>query len=108
MKNWQDVTPQSMLEMLENGDAESKQIIDVREQFEWDYYHLEGSNLIPMNTIPSRMSELDDTRPIYIVCAHGVRSVAVCNYLEEQGYSNLRNVSGGMAAIASLKGFQYD
>lgn len=108
MKKWQDVTPQKLLELLENGEAESKQIIDVREPFEWDYYHLEGSALIPMNAVPSRMSELDDTGPIFIVCAHGVRSVTVCNYLEEQGYSNLRNVSGGMAAIASLKGFQYD
>jgi rhodanese-related sulfurtransferase len=108
MKKWQDVTPKKMLEWVENGESEPKQIIDVRELFEWEYYHLEGSTLIPMNEIPSRMSELDDTRPIYIVCAHGVRSVAVCNYLEEQGYSNLRNVSGGMAAIASIKGFQYD
>lgn len=108
MVKWQDVTPQFMLDLLENGQVEWNQIIDVREQFEWDYYHLEASALIPMNTIPSRMNELDDTLPIYIVCAHGVRSVAVCNYLEEQGYSGLHNVTGGMAAIASLKGFQYD
>jgi len=108
MTKWQDVTPQFLLDQLENGQVEASQIIDVREDFEWEFYHLETSKLIPMNTLPVRLNELNDTLPIYIVCAHGVRSVAVCNYLEEKGYSSLHNVTGGMAAIASLKGFQYD
>lgn len=108
MTKWQDVTPQFLLELLGNGQVEASQIIDVREEFEWEFYHLETSKLIPMNTVPVRLNELDDTLPIYIICAHGVRSVAVCNYLEEKGYSSLHNVTGGMAAIASLQGFQYD
>lgn len=108
MTKWQDVTPQFLLDLLENGNVDRTQIIDVREEFEWDFYHIEASVLIPMNTIPVRHNELDDSKPIFIICAHGVRSVTVCNYLEEQGYSNLHNVTGGMAAIASLKGFQYD
>lgn len=108
MKNWQEMTPETLLERLENGEIEGNQIIDVREEFEWDFYHMDASVLIPMNTIPSRLGEIDDSKPIYIVCAHGVRSAAVCHYLEEQGYSSLHNVTGGMAAIASLQGFQYD
>ncbi|WP_141501022.1 rhodanese-like domain-containing protein [Paenibacillus luteus] len=108
MNNWQEVTAQYVLELLDNGIIEGNQIIDVREAFEWDFYHLEPSVLIPMNTIPERLGEIDGDKPLYIVCAHGVRSAAVCSYLEEQGYSGLHNVAGGMAAIASLKGFQYD
>ncbi|WP_138753465.1 rhodanese-like domain-containing protein [Paenibacillus sinopodophylli] len=108
MTNWQDVTPQFMLDLLESGSIEASQLIDVREEFEWDYYHLETSVLIPMNTIPMRLNEITDSKPLYIICAHGVRSLSVCRYLEEQGYSELHNVNGGMAAIALLKGFQYD
>ncbi|MGO4544249.1 rhodanese-like domain-containing protein [Paenibacillus sp. 2TAB23] len=108
MANWKDVTAQFMLNLLENGKIAANQLIDVREEFEWDYYHLETSVLIPMNTIPNRLNELIDTMPIYIICAHGVRSAAVCEYLEKKGYSSLHNVTGGMAAIASIKGFQYD
>lgn len=108
MTKWQDVTPELALELIENGQIDLKQLIDVREPYEWEYYHIEGSTLIPMNTIPVRLSELETDKPIYIVCGHGVRSVAVCNYLEEQGYSDLHNVIGGMSAVASLKGFQYD
>lgn len=108
MEKWQDVTPQLMLDLLNSGQVEASQIIDVREDFEWDYYHLENTVLIPMNTIPARLNEVNDSKPIYIICAHGVRSAAVCDYLEKQGYSGLHNVTGGMAAIASLNGFQYD
>ncbi|MNH40150.1 thiosulfate sulfurtransferase [compost metagenome] len=61
-----------------------------------------------MSSLPQRLGELDETGPLYIVCAHGVRSEAVCRYLEEQGYSDLHNVTGGMSAIALLRGFQYD
>ncbi|GMK46257.1 hypothetical protein PghCCS26_33860 [Paenibacillus glycanilyticus] len=105
---WKELDPELLLRMLADGQIEPEQIIDVREAYEWDYYHLESSRLIPMNTIPYSLGTISDDKPLYIVCAHGVRSAAVCNYLEEQGYGNLHNVTGGMAAIASLQGFQYD
>ncbi|GLX69017.1 rhodanese-like domain-containing protein [Paenibacillus glycanilyticus] len=108
MSEWKELEPEKLLELLAGGKIEPEQVIDVRESFEWDYYHLETSRLIPMNTIPYSLGTISDDKPLYIVCAHGVRSVAVCNYLAEQGYSSLHNVTGGMAAIASLQGFQYD
>ncbi|UVI32357.1 rhodanese-like domain-containing protein [Paenibacillus spongiae] len=108
MERWSDIDPGSFVRMLDNGELEASQIIDVREQEEWDYYHLEQSTLIPMQTIPNRAGELPADKTVYVLCAHGVRSVAVCRYLNDKGYGNLRNVSGGMAAIASIYGFQYD
>lgn len=108
MTKWQDVAPEQLLAIMESGEADASQIIDVRETYEWDYYHLEQTTLIPMNSIPGRLDELPSDKPLYIVCAHGVRSEAVCRYLEEQGYSSIHNVTGGMAAIASLRHFQYD
>lgn len=108
MSEWKEFEPESLLKLLEEGQLEAEQVIDVREQQEWDYYHLQSSILLPMNTIPYSLGTISDDKPLYIVCAHGVRSAAVCNYLEEQGYSSLHNVTGGMAAIASLQGFQYD
>ncbi|MNZ84490.1 putative adenylyltransferase/sulfurtransferase MoeZ [compost metagenome] len=100
--------PSLLLKLLENGQIKAEQIIDVREQHEWEYYHLDHTRLLPMSSLPQRLGELDETGPLYIVCAHGVRSEAVCRYLEEQGYSDLHNVTGGMSAIALLRGFQYD
>ncbi|BBH21033.1 hypothetical protein Back11_23780 [Paenibacillus baekrokdamisoli] len=109
MENWLDVEPGFFLELMKSGELTKEQIIDVREPEEWEYYHLEQSTLLPLETIPNRLNEFNSNgKPIYIICAHGVRSVAACRYLNERGYGSLRNVVGGMAAVASLEGFQYD
>jgi rhodanese-related sulfurtransferase len=108
MEKWSDVDPKTFIELLRSGELSPGQVIDVREPAEWDYYHLDQTTLIPMNTIPQRLQELPRDKPLYILCAHGVRSVAVCRYLQERGFDGLRNVAGGMAAVASFEGFQYD
>ena len=105
---WTDVEPERLVKLMEEGKLAADQIIDVREPEEWDYYHLDQSTLMPMNTIPGRIGDIPRNKDVYIICAHGVRSVAVCRYLAEQGCNGLRNVAGGMAAVASLRGFQYD
>ncbi|AJY77202.1 rhodanese-like domain-containing protein [Paenibacillus beijingensis] len=108
MERWKSVFAENLLSQLSAGEITADQIIDVREAEEWDYYHLEGTKLIPMNTVPHCLGDLDDNKSLYIICAHGVRSEAVCRYLSGQGYDKLYNVEGGMAAVAHLQGFQYD
>ncbi|WP_274651680.1 rhodanese-like domain-containing protein [Paenibacillus humicola] len=108
MKRWTDVEPLEFVRRMREGGLSADQVIDVREQPEWDYYHLEQTTLMPMNTIPGRIDELPRDKPLYIICAHGVRSEAVCRYLHERGFGGLQNVLGGMAAVASHAGFEYD
>jgi len=109
MEKWVDVEPAIFIEMLDKAELDPAQVIDVREQQEWDYYHLDGSALIPTSVMMERIAELPHDKPLYIICAHGVRSVAVCRYLSERaGYDNLHNVAGGMAAVSAFYGFQYD
>lgn len=104
-----DMEPEDFLRMYDDAE-QMKQglVLDVREPAEWAYYHLERSLLMPMNEIPERWEELPREEPLYIICAHGVRSRMVCHYLEQKGFQNVVNVDGGMAAVAELKGFQYD
>ncbi|MFE5317135.1 rhodanese-like domain-containing protein [Paenibacillus sp. NPDC056579] len=108
MEPFEMIDPRSFVEKLETKQLGDALIIDVRESWEWEYYHLDEAKLIPMNTIPARMGELPEEQTLYIVCAHGVRSANVCYYLRQQGYENVVNVEGGMAAVAMLRGFQYD
>jgi len=108
MKPYNDIEPEAFHLLASGGELEPGQIIDVREQMEWDYYHLDSSLLMPLNTIPHRLDEIAADKAVYIICAHGVRSRGACRYLAEKGYSSLHNVVGGMAAVASLRGFQYD
>jgi rhodanese-related sulfurtransferase len=105
---YDEISPKEFVEKLDRNEWKEALIVDVRERVEWDYYHLEEAVLIPMNTIPHKLEELPRDRKLYIVCAHGVRSAHVCYYLREQGYTDVINVEGGMAAVGMLQGFQYD
>ncbi|WP_127530789.1 rhodanese-like domain-containing protein [Paenibacillus kobensis] len=108
MKQWEDIDAEELLRLLANGLVKADQIIDVRELQEWDYYHLEGSRHLPMSVFPDLMASLSQEDTLYIMCAHGVRSQAVCRYMQENGYEALLNVEGGIAAVAARQGFQYD
>ncbi|UUZ79487.1 rhodanese-like domain-containing protein [Paenibacillus sp. P26] len=108
MEEFESIEPVQFYKKLKQGELEGAKLIDVREPAEWDYYHLDELELLPMNTIPSRLEESPRDRPIYVVCAHGVRSAHVCAYLKHHGFEEVVNVEGGMAALAQLGGFQYD
>ncbi|MFC5448046.1 rhodanese-like domain-containing protein [Paenibacillus aestuarii] len=102
------IQPNQFLKALEQEQLKDSMILDVREPYEWEYYHLDEATLIPMQQVPLRMGELPENKDIYIVCAHGVRSYRVAEYLLDNGFDRIINVEGGMAAIGMLRGFQYD
>jgi rhodanese-related sulfurtransferase len=102
------IHPKPFTDLLEQDTGKPMVVIDVREQHEWDYYHLEHTLLMPMNSIPGRIHEIPQDQEVYIICAHGVRSEMVCGYLRENGFDQVINVDGGMAAVAYLRGFAYD
>lgn len=76
-------------------------LVDVREPWEWQLAHIEGSVHLPMNLIPLRMNELPDDRPLVIICHHGVRSYQVALYLQQAGFDQLASLKGGVEAWAS-------
>ena len=53
-----------------------------------------------MNTIPSRLSEIDTNATIITICHHGMRSAAVANFLINQGITEVINLEGGVDAFA--------
>lgn len=76
-------------------------LLDVREPWEFDKAHIDGSVLIPMRSVPQQLAELDPDRETVVICHHGIRSRMVCRFLESQGFSNLINLGGGVAAWAA-------
>ncbi|WP_166239290.1 rhodanese-like domain-containing protein [Paenibacillus turpanensis] len=101
------IHPEQFIRKLEAGELKEAVVIDVREQVEWDYYHIEPATLIPLQSLPFRLNELPEEKTIFFICAHGVRSRMACDYVKERGY-DVVNVEGGMAAVAAVKGFAYD
>lgn len=75
-------------------------LLDVREDDEYQLTHLPNSIHIPMNLIPLKHNELPDDCTIVVYCHHGIRSLNVLKYLQNVGFDNVHNLSGGIDAWA--------
>jgi rhodanese-related sulfurtransferase len=74
------------------------QLIDVREQHEFDEANLNG-DLIPMGEVMDRAGEIAKDKQVVVHCRSGKRSATVIGALESQlGYTNLYNLKGGILA----------
>jgi adenylyltransferase/sulfurtransferase len=73
-------------------------LVDVREQWEWDIARIEGATLIPLRALETRKVELNPHDEIVLYCHMGVRSLKALFYLRQQGFTNLKNLSGGIEA----------
>ena len=80
-------------------------ILDVRDQDEWEEGHIRGARHIPYYFIEQHIKELDDSRPLGVLCASGQRSSLACSILQRHGFTQLFNVEGGMDAWAK-EGFE--
>jgi rhodanese-related sulfurtransferase len=90
---------------LEAALKDGAQLIDVRQPFEYAEGHVPGARLIPMGQLPSRVSDLDRTRPVHLICATGNRSGAMADFLTAQGFDAV-NVAGGTRAwVASGRAY---
>lgn len=67
------------------------QIIDVRTVGEYSSGHIPTSLNIPLDQLPTRMAELDKTRPIITCCAAGLRSETAKDLLLEAGFKEVYN-----------------
>jgi adenylyltransferase/sulfurtransferase len=89
-----DITPRELAERLRRGD--DIQLIDVREEWEWQIAKLPGAKLIPLGSLESRVDSLDRNREIVLYCKSGIRSLHAAEMLADKGFRNLANLSGGI------------
>ena len=89
------------------GDLSGKQragehflLLDVREKTEFDHARIEGSLLIPLAELESRLTEIVawKDKPVVVHCHHGGRSAAACQILSQRGFQKLYNLDGGIEA----------
>ncbi|MCB9420111.1 MAG: hypothetical protein H6667_09915 [Ardenticatenaceae bacterium] len=86
--------------------ANGLQVLDVRENDEWDEGHIEGAHFMPYTSlaqqldIPPQIDKLAITpdQSIAVTCATGKRSSTAISLLKQNGYKYLYNVTGGMEA----------
>ncbi len=71
------------------------QLIDIREEFELEICEIGGDNII-MSEIMDNFDKISKTKQVIIYCKNGLRSGAVCQALEKEGYTNVYNLKGGI------------
>lgn len=76
-------------------------VIDVREPGEFADGHVPGALLMPLSTIPLRVSEIDRDETHYLICEAGGRSAQACAFLAAQGF-DVVNVGGGTGMWRAL------
>ncbi|HEX8329594.1 MAG TPA: rhodanese-like domain-containing protein [Hymenobacter sp.] len=92
-----EITPEELHQRLQAG--EDLQLVDVREEMEFEYGHLPGSLLLPLGELPRRAHEIRAEGPVVLICHHGVRSAQALGYLRHRlGLTNLLNLRGGVDA----------
>jgi sulfur-carrier protein adenylyltransferase/sulfurtransferase len=94
-----EITPSELDERLRRGD--DIQLIDVRENWEWQISRIDGAKLIPLSDLESVSSELDPDREVVLYCKVGARSMHAAEFLADRGFSSVANLSGGILRWAA-------
>ncbi|GJL62668.1 MAG: hypothetical protein NPIRA04_13220 [Nitrospirales bacterium] len=90
------MTVRELKDRLDKGD--DLFILDVREPHEYSMAKIEGSVLIPLGTLPTSLEQLDPNKEIVALCHKGMRSADAMGFLLQQGFSNVKNLVGGIDA----------
>ncbi|HSC05285.1 MAG TPA: rhodanese-like domain-containing protein [Steroidobacteraceae bacterium] len=73
-------------------------LLDVRNDWELAIAPVPEAKHIPMAEIPQRLGELDPQRETVVICRSGGRSLRVAQFLEQQGFKSVANLTGGVLA----------
>lgn len=100
------ISPTELAHRLNLASTEGLQLLDVRELEEVDLAHLQGFDILPLSQFSEWADEIqtrfDPHTETLVLCHHGIRSAQMCQWLSSQGFTNVKNVSGGIDAYSVL------
>jgi rhodanese-related sulfurtransferase len=85
-----DLTPEQV-----DGMREDAQLIDVREDYEWDEGRIEGARHISLGEVAAAAQSIDRDRPVVFYCRTGARSGMATQAFRKAGY-DAYNMAGGL------------
>jgi molybdopterin/thiamine biosynthesis adenylyltransferase/rhodanese-related sulfurtransferase len=71
-------------------------LLDVREPNEYQIGKIPGSTLIPLGEVPRRYQEIPKDKEIIVQCKMGARSAKAAAFLRQQGFTHVKNLTGGI------------
>lgn len=97
------ISVEQLAERLAAGDR--LQLIDVREPEELAIASLDQFQNLPLSQFAQWsgqiQSQLDPDAETVVMCHHGVRSAQMCHWLINQGFSQVKNLTGGIDAYST-------
>jgi rhodanese-related sulfurtransferase len=101
--------PQISVEQLHQRMTESPeglQLVDVREKEEVAIAPLEGFDNLPLSEFAEWSDQIgtrfDPEAETLVLCHHGSRSAQMCQWLVNQGFTNVKNIAGGIDAYSLM------
>jgi molybdopterin/thiamine biosynthesis adenylyltransferase/rhodanese-related sulfurtransferase len=92
----EEIAPRDLQALLES--KQPPLVLDVRNPEEIAICRIAGSTVISLPELPGRLGELDSARSMVVHCKSGVRSAKAIALLQGAGFSNLKNLKGGILA----------
>ncbi|OGS98578.1 MAG: sulfurtransferase [Gallionellales bacterium RIFCSPLOWO2_12_FULL_59_22] len=95
MPGFRNITITELETVLQQGGA---RLLDVRTDAEVARGRIPQGDSLPLHLIPMRLNELDKTRPTVFYCQMGGRSAQAAAFAAANGFSDVYNLQGGIAA----------
>jgi rhodanese-related sulfurtransferase len=89
-----EIEPRDVKQLLDRG--EGLLMVDVRESWEHQLCHIEGSQLIPLGQLAANVATFEAAEDIVLFCHSGRRSLDAASWLRSQGISGARSMTGGI------------
>jgi rhodanese-related sulfurtransferase len=102
------VSAQELRQLLTSRGPLRPIVLDVRNRNEHEQGHLRGVLHVPVDELRFRLDEVPRGKPLVVHCRSGFRSYLALRILKENGWTNVRNLTGGFIAISALGGFDIE
>ena len=93
-RDFNEISVNELAHLIKNKKCAN--LVDVRNPDEVKEFNIEGSQFIPLAELEERISEIDQTSPIFLICKSGNRSAKAAEILKTKGMTEITNVIGGM------------
>lgn len=98
----ESIDVQTLSEKLRTGQA--LQLIDVREPWELEQAAIAGFENLPLSQHTDWQNQIhqrfDSDQETIVMCHHGIRSAQMCQWLQRQGFTQVKNLTGGIDAYS--------
>lgn len=100
------ISVEELAHHLRSASTEELQLVDVREPEEVAIAYVKGFDILPLSQFAEWADEIqtrfDPHAETLVLCHHGIRSAQMCQWLSHQGFTNVKNVAGGIDAYSIL------